>query len=141
MVHPSISDVQPLIEDGVPMIYVDVGAQALLPLSLVGAGVSNVLHIVLPLIQYRNAKILVDEFEDGLHHSLFGPLLRVVFSLATKNNNQLFITTHSDEFLREIISIARQDGSEEIAFYRFGRRGMHGTVPKLSLIHISTLQA
>lgn len=133
IVHSSIVDIQPLMENNIPMIYADVGGPSLLPLSLLGSGVSNVLHIVLPLLQYQNAVILVDEFEDGLHHSLFAPLLRIVFTLAAKYNHQVFISTHSDEFLRQLISVAQADKFEDIALFRFAKRGMKGVVPRYSV--------
>ena len=140
ILDPRIKNVQPLTENGFPVIYADIGETKLLPISLLGAGLSNVLHIALPLIQYKNATILIDEFEDGLHHSLFRPLLRIVFSLAKKNRNQIFISTHSDEFLRELLYVCKEISiNEEIAFFRLAQRKSVGVIKKFTLSDVQDL--
>lgn len=133
MIEPELVDLVPLTEHAIPSIYVDVGEDALLPISLLGSGLSNCLRILLPSILHRNAVILIDEFEDGLHHSIYRPLLDVAFRLARENNNQLFVTSHSNEFLRAVISTAQETGSQDISFYRLSRRGMQGVIPQYSL--------
>jgi hypothetical protein len=133
IIHSSIKNIVPLTEGSLPVIYADIGEEKLLPISLLGAGVSNLMHIVLPLINVRNGLILIDEFEDGIHHSLFGTLLKIAFDLAKKNNNQIFISTHSNELLREIISVSSDEVENEISFFRLGRRGLSGVIPRYTL--------
>ena len=41
--------------------------------------------------------LLIDEFENGLHHSVQEQLWKVIFSLSEKLNIQVFATTHSED--------------------------------------------
>jgi AAA15 family ATPase/GTPase len=138
-IEPALVNLVPLTEYSIPTVYVDIGEKTLLPTSLLGSGLSNCLHILLPSILYKNATILIDEFEDGLHHSVFKPLLAVTFELARKNNNQLFITSHSNEFLQSLISLGISSEAEDIVFFRLSRKGMQGVVPKYSLSDASSV--
>lgn len=140
ILDPRIRDIQPLTENNLPIIYVDIGESKMLPISLLGSGLSNVLHIALPLVQYKNATILIDEFEDGLHHSLFRPLLNIVFSFAKAQKNQIFISTHSDEFLRELVAVCKElNVKEEISFFRLAQRKSTGTINRFTLSEVDDL--
>jgi hypothetical protein len=133
IVQPALVTILPLMENNVPVILVDIGAKKLMPIRLLGSGLSNCMHIVIPLVANKDAVILIDEMEDGLHHSIFGPLLKIVFELARKNNNQIFISTHSNEFLSDLLTVAKETSSDDIAFYRLGRLGIRGSIPRYSV--------
>lgn len=139
IINPLLSNIVPLMENGEPVIYADIGGKSLLPLSLLGTGLSNCLHIVLPLIISKDNVILIDEFEDGLHHSLFKPMLKVVFDLARKNNHQIFLSTHSNEFLSHLVSLAREESLNEVSFFRLAKRGIQGQIPKFTLSEAHSL--
>lgn len=139
LISPSLQSLHPLVEKGESVIYADIGSKTLLPISLLGSGLFNCLHIVLPSVLHDRATILVDEFEDGIHHSLITPLLRIVLDLARVRNNQLFITTHSNEFLRYLINLAKGSESEDVSFFRLGRLGMKGVVPRYSVSEAEAL--
>jgi len=139
LIHPQLKGLHPLTENDDKVIMADVGGESLLPISLLGSGVSNALHIVLPFVLHENATILIDEFEDGIHHSLLTPLLRIVLNLARVKRNQVFISTHSNEFIRHFIALANDEKATDIAFFRLGRIGLKGLVPRLSLSEAETL--
>lgn len=140
IIDPRIKNIQPLTENNISVVYVDIGESKMLPITLLGSGVSNVLHIALPLVLQKGATILIDEFEDGLHHTLFRPLLNIIFSLSHKNNNQIFISTHSDEFLKELIQVCKERGiNEDISFFRLAQRKSIGRISRFSLSEIDDL--
>jgi len=139
LVAPALSNLQPLSEGGEQVVYADVGGKNLLPVNLLGSGLLNCLRILLPSLLQENATILIDEFEDGLHHSLHGPLVETVVKLAHKRRNQLFITTHSEEFLRRFISTMKQHNDLDVAFFRLGKIGLRGLVPKYTLAEAEDL--
>lgn len=68
-----------------------------LPLRSMGDGINRILTIVLALINSDNGFLLVDEFENGLHHTVQEQLWNVIFNLAQKLNVQIFVTTHSED--------------------------------------------
>jgi predicted ATP-dependent endonuclease of OLD family len=134
MIHPPIKNLFPLSENNVQVIFADTGAQNMLPTSLLGAGFSNLMHIILPLIVHDSSVILIDEFEDGLHYSLLEPILRALFEVLKAKKHQLFITTHSKEFLENLITVAQDlHKNEEVVFYRMGKLDKNNNIPRYDL--------
>lgn len=72
-------------------------APNVLPLRSMGDGINRILTIVLALINSDNGFLLIDEFENGLHHTVQEQLWNVIFNLAQKLNVQIFVTTHSED--------------------------------------------
>jgi len=66
-----------------------------LPLQSMGDGINRILTIILALVNCEKGYLLIDEFENGLHHTVQEQLWRVIFYLAEKLDIQVFATTHS----------------------------------------------
>jgi Predicted ATPases len=69
----------------------------IVPLSAMGDGINRVLSIILSLVNCADGILLIDEFENGLHHTVQHKLWEVIFRMATKLNIQVFATTHSND--------------------------------------------
>jgi AAA15 family ATPase/GTPase len=69
----------------------------ILPLKSMGDGINRILTIILALVNSDNGFLLIDEFENGLHHSVQEKLWQIIFNLSEKLNVQIFATTHSEE--------------------------------------------
>ncbi|PGH39425.1 MAG: hypothetical protein CRN43_09130 [Candidatus Nephrothrix sp. EaCA] len=67
------------------------------PLQSMGDGVNRILTIVLALVNCKDGYLLIDEFENGLHHTVQEKLWEIVFRLSKKLNVQVFATTHSED--------------------------------------------
>ena len=53
----------------------------------------------------REVIILIDEVENGLYRTALKKLVRTILKLIRKYNIQLFMTTHSEEFLKEFYKL------------------------------------
>jgi energy-coupling factor transporter ATP-binding protein EcfA2 len=82
------------------LLEVDIGLPRLLPANLMGGGTVKCLSIALAMLDYRDGIVLIDEFENGLHHSAQQKLWQAVLSWAQKLNVQVFATTHSNECIK-----------------------------------------
>jgi len=71
--------------------------QGVLPLRSMGDGINRILNVILALVNVDNGFLLIDEFENGLHHTVQEQLWNIIFSLAEKLNIQVFVTTHSED--------------------------------------------
>ena len=80
------------------------------PLRSLGDGINRVVVIILSLINAGGGLLLVDEFENGLHHTVQLDGWRMIFSLAKELKVQMFATSHS----RETVA-AFQQASAEVA--------------------------
>ena len=65
------------------------------PLRLFGDGMNRLFSMVLGLLYARGRLMLVDEFENGLHHTVQLDAWRIIFRLARNLDTQVFATTHS----------------------------------------------
>lgn len=72
-------------------------SNGVVPLRSMGDGINRVLTIILGLVNCDNGYLLLDEFENGLHHTVQEQLWKVIFELAERLNIQVFATTHSND--------------------------------------------
>ncbi|RVY43607.1 AAA family ATPase [Helicobacter pylori] len=84
-----------------------------LPLSAFGDGLKKYLHIVSAFMADNAKTIYIDEVENGLHFSRMKLLLRCVIDFINDNkdgNLQVFMTTHSQEFIEILDQVIREKG-------------------------------
>lgn len=64
-----------------------------------GDGIQRIFHIALQFASCKNGVLLIDEIENAIHHSLFVKFVRLIRELSEKFQVQVFITSHSKEFI------------------------------------------
>lgn len=69
-------------------------------LSSMGDGINRVLTIILALLNCKDGVLLIDEFENGLHHSVQSQLWKIIFELSEELHIQVFATTHSEDAIK-----------------------------------------
>ena len=82
-----------------PVIKVK-GEKQVLPLKSMGDGINRILTIILALVNAEGGTLLIDEFENGLHHTVQEQLWKMIFLLAKELDIQVFATTHSEDCIR-----------------------------------------
>lgn len=75
------------------------GVSNLLPINIVGDGLRRFISVCSAIANRDNDIVLIDEVDNGIHHSSYRLLWEMILRTAKENNVQLFITTHSDESL------------------------------------------
>lgn len=97
------------------------------PLRLFGDGMNRLFAIILALVSARGRLMLVDEFENGLHHTAQLGAWRTIFRLAQTLDIQVFATTHSWDAI-EAFQKAAAESPDTGVLLRLSRRG-HEIVP------------
>ena len=92
------------------------------PLRSFGDGLNRLFGIILALVNARGGLLLVDEFENGLHHTVQLDVWRTIFQLAQTLDIQVFATSHSWDAV-EAFQKAAAEAPEEGALIRLARRG------------------
>lgn len=69
----------------------------LLPVSLLGGGASRLLSILLAVVTAESGIVLIDEFENGFHHSTLDDIWNAIDTASKGANVQVMATTHSLE--------------------------------------------
>ena len=75
-------------------------------LSSMGDGINRILTIILAMVNCENGYLFVDEFENGLHHSVQEKLWEIIFYLAELLDIQVFATTHSSDAIKTFGEVA-----------------------------------
>ncbi|MDR1958532.1 MAG: AAA family ATPase [Planctomycetaceae bacterium] len=80
-------------------------SEKILPLQSMGDGINRILSIILALVNSDNSFLLIDEFENGLHHTVQEKLWDILFQMSQKLNVQIFATTHSEDCVRRFEAV------------------------------------
>jgi predicted ATPase len=80
-----------------PLVYADVGLGSLLPSSQMGQAFCRMLTLYMEMLVTEAEVLLIDEIENGLHHSVFESVWKGIGSLSKTHGIQVFVTTHSIE--------------------------------------------
>jgi hypothetical protein len=98
-IDPRIKKVRIDPGDDGNQVVVDIGLSELLPLAQVGQGVYRLATILADIIGEKTDVLLIDEIENGLHHSVQRQVWTGLAAVARELNVQIFATTHSGECL------------------------------------------
>jgi hypothetical protein len=101
------------------------------PLRSFGDGMNRVFAIVLSLVSSKNGFLFIDEFENGMHHTIQLDLWRIIFRLSASLNVQVFATTHSWDAVESFQQAAAEEPSAGLLF-RLTRKGDTLFVTKFS---------
>lgn len=93
-------------------IYVDNGFPKMIPIRYLGDGIVKIIGILAVIISSRDGICLIDEIENGIYYKNQPKLIKYLDEISKKFNVQLFITTHSNDFIRNL------DGFSELSLYR-----------------------
>ena len=97
VVEPKLQSIEDNSSSGIPMICGDIGLSELVPLSVMGEGMTQIARLVLSIASVPDGVVLVDEVENGIHHSVLPDVWRVIDEAAKQFRTQIFATTHSFE--------------------------------------------
>ncbi len=97
ILEPRLKRLVMIYEAKQPVLYGVLESKTFIRSSLMGEGVSRLLSLVLQLFSAQNGVVLIDEIENGLHHSVMQKVWQKLIDVARKFNTQVFATTHSHE--------------------------------------------
>lgn len=112
VIEPELRKLSIVVIGEVPVIHGDIGLERLVPLPLMGGGMIRLATLILAINDAANGIIMVDEVENGIHHSVLRNMWRVVAQAARESKTQVFATTHSLECImaaHEVFSAAEPD--------------------------------
>ncbi len=87
-------------------------------LKSMGEGFVKLFGIILAIIHCENGICLIDEIENGLHHSVLKGVWKHILKASETHHVQLFITTHNAEILEAITKVSEPKQQKEINVIR-----------------------
>lgn len=100
-IEPRLTSVRSLSPDGELRVYIGLrGLPTMIPLQQLGHGFSRLFYLYCSLLVTDSKLALIDEIENGIHYSSLPTMFKGIQQIATNNDIQSLITTHSWECLR-----------------------------------------
>jgi AAA15 family ATPase/GTPase len=93
----------------------------MVPLPLMGEGMVRLASLVLAISNAQDGFVLIDEIENGLHHSILSKLWSAVGEVSRQFNTQVFATTHSNECIAAAHKAFRESGAYDFRLHRLER--------------------
>jgi len=118
LIEPRIRSLKMVVVAGEPIIHGDIGLKRPLPLPVMGEGMVRLVSLVLLIGNAPNGVVLVDEIENGLHHSIMGKIWRAIGEVAREFNTQIFATTHSLECIIAAHKAFKEQGIYDFRLHR-----------------------
>lgn len=118
ILEPRLKDLKVLVTGGMATLYGDIGLKYLVPIPLMGEGMARLLSIVLSIMNAADGTILIDEIENGLHHSILEKIWEAIALAARKSNVQIFATTHSWECIEAAHEAFSKSEQYDFRYYR-----------------------
>ena len=103
-------------------IYADVGTKPLIPVQLMGAGMSRILALALSIASSPGGMVMVDEIENGLHYTVMEKVWQAIAAFAHHYDVQIFATTHSHPCIKSACRAFEGDEEEPLQLYSLGVR-------------------
>ncbi|MGH8247672.1 MAG: AAA family ATPase [Gammaproteobacteria bacterium] len=117
-IEPRLKSLRSIKPHGVPLIYVDLGMKEKIPAVHFGQGFIRLLSIYSEIIASGKKVLLIDEVENGLHHSVLTEIWRGLLHAAQQEDVQIFATTHSYECIRAAHAAFAETMDYDFALHR-----------------------
>jgi hypothetical protein len=91
----------------------------MLPLYTLGQGVIRIIEIAMSIV--ANFDPFIDEFENGIHHSVFYDFWVKLIKLSAGREQQLFASTHSEECIQAACRAFTDSGDDGLRVIRLDR--------------------
>ena len=99
------------------------GKEYPVPLRTLGDGAIRMFGTALSLVNSTDGLLLIDEAENGIHHSIQAKFWNMVLQTAERNNVQVIATTHSWDCVVGFAKAASELEHVEGVLYRIQRNG------------------
>ena len=87
-----------------------------IPLQRLGEGATRLFGLALAIANCRDGILLVDEAENGIHHTVHADLWKLLFSAAADANVQVIATTHSWDCVTGFAAAALESDAEGVLY-------------------------
>lgn len=124
--EPRLKSLTTILINNSPVVHAYLGGEKPVATRLLGEGFCRVLRMAVAMQAVRGGILLIDEIENGLHHSIMGNVFSELLALAKTFDVQVIATTHSLECVKAAYESISRQNSEDFAYHRIdnvkGRR-------------------
>lgn len=122
ILEPRLTSLSSVVTETTSSVYGEIGIGRKIPVAFMGEGMDRLLSIILAIATSKNGFVLIDEFENGVHHSVMSEVWQAISKAAKEYNVQVIATTHSYECLQAAFEGTSNAGlSNEFRYIRLDR--------------------
>lgn len=123
-VDPRITGIELLAPTGIEAeLFVRFAPSApLLGIGMMGDGFQRCFEFAVTFVAANVQKMYVDEFENGIHHSVIEPVWRQCAEISLARGLQIFATTHSEECVQAACRAFTAAGDDGLRVIRLDQR-------------------
>lgn len=121
LIEPRIRRIETIVVADKAILHGNIGIEKLIPLAFLGGGMARLTNFILYIANARDGVVLIDEIENGLHHSVMPKVWRAIGDAAHHFNAQLFATTHSFECIKAAHTGLLESKSYDFRLHRLER--------------------
>ena len=125
IIEPHLKRVSVVVLGDEPILHGDIMTGRLMPLPLMGEGMVRIANIVVQIGNASGGIVLIDEFENGIHHSVLKKVWTAVAQAAREFDTQIFATTHSWECIVAAHEAFGESGTYDFRLHRLERVNEH----------------
>lgn len=125
IIEPRLKRLSVVVLGDEPVLHGDIGTGRLMPLPLMGEGMVRLANMVIQIGNAGGGVVLIDEFENGIHHSVLKKVWRAVSQAAREFDTQVFATTHSWECIVAAHEAFSESDRYDFRLYRLERVNEH----------------
>ena len=118
-IEPNLERFVVSVISGVPTLRAELKSNRIIPLSYMGEGMNRLLSIILAIPICQNGLLLIDEIENGIHHSVLSRIFTSLDQLIHQFNVQLIATTHSWECIKAAYEIYAKENIYNFRLFEF----------------------
>ena len=114
IIDPSVSEIKTYATFAETVFLRRKDEKAAFPISNYGDALQKIMRYIVTIVNLENGQpegdkfLLIDEIENGLHHTVQKEFWEMLFKLAVEFNIQIFATTHSREMIEAFAEIAEK---------------------------------
>ena len=133
-IQPNLSEFFLLQEGLSPVIYAKHNGTQL-PVNLLGDGFKNLFWTVIALMNIDRGIFFLDELDTALHFSIVSKYWKCIAEIASKEDCQIFTTSHSREAILSLASGVNDAGmaADDLAYFRLERENEEHKAVQYSL--------
>jgi hypothetical protein len=131
-VQAQFRDVESLtveVDMGNPVIFVKMPwLDRKIPIYLASDGLNKLVTLLLHIARCEETALFVDEIENGFHYSRHERLWEQLLSSAVEYETQLFLATHSWEYLKAAVPLIKKSKQEFALIQVFQENGISNAI-------------
>jgi hypothetical protein len=129
--YPWIKDLSIQVVAGQPVLHASLEGNRKIPVNEISSGINRMVGILLAIASRPRSVVIVDEVENGVYYEHHAALWRFLIDFSRKFNSQLFLSTHSREWIEALFEYDNL-AMDEISYFRVRRGGDSHSVKRFT---------